>query len=511
MLQLKNVSMAHLKDLTDLVLDLTVSINAGDKVALIGEEGNGKSSLLKLMMDESLIADYISFRGQIQRQFSSFSYLPQQLAREDEGLSLNDYIFGQGDRDLNYAALYRYAAELGFDSERFATDQVLASLSGGETLKVQLIRKLSEESDILFLDEPSNDLDLDTLTWLEGFLQKTRKTVVFVSHDQALLSQTASKIIHLERLKKRQLARTSVQNLGYDDYAKEREESYTKQLQQAKKEREEHQKKLDRHHRIHQSVEHTLRNTHDATMGRLIAKKMKNILSQEKRYQKEAENLTEIPLREARIDLRFQGIENIPAHKRVIDLQEFYLEVAGKVLARHLQLTVKAGEKVGLIGPNGAGKSSLLKQIYHILNSTSPYTIGYMPQDYRDVLDEKMTPLAFLAEGGDKKKKEQVLTHLASLQFTREEARHPISHLSGGQKAKLLLLKMVLDSPPILLLDEPTRNFSPTSQPEVRKLFADFPGSLVTVSHDRLFLKEVCHKIYRLSETGLEEVEIKSL
>ena len=106
---------------------------------------------------------------------------------------------------------------------------------------------------------------------------------------------------------------------------------------------------------------------------------------------------------------------------------------------------------------------------------------------------------------------EKILTHLASLQFTRNEVHHPISQLSGGQKAKLLLLKMVLDQANVLLLDEPTRNFSPTSQPQIRKLFTSYTGAFITVSHDRTFLKEVCQKIYHLTETGLEQVRKEQL
>ena len=133
-------------------------------------------------------------------------------------------------------------------------------------------------------------------------------------------------------------------------------------------------------------------------------------------------------------------------------------------------------------------------------------TLGYMPQIYPDSLNEVDSPIDFLTSTREGIEREKILTHLASLQFTRNEVQHSISQLSGGQKAKLLLLKMVLDQANVLLLDEPTRNFSPTSQPQVRKLFTDYNGAITTISHDRTFLKEVCQKIYRLTETGLEPV-----
>ncbi|MBF0777831.1 ATP-binding cassette domain-containing protein [Streptococcus cuniculi] len=511
MLHITHLTMTHEKDLTNLITDLSLVINKGDKVALIGEEGNGKSSLLKWMMREESVSSYIQFKGQIKRDFVQYSYIPQHLPPELGELSLHDYFFGLDESNLDYAVLYRYAKELQFDSERFADSQLLMNLSGGEKLKVQLMKELAQKTDILFLDEPSNDLDLATLHWLETFIRQTSQTVVFVSHDETFLSQTATKIVHLERIKKRQVARTTVQALGYTTYAQKREEGFERQLQQVRNERLAHQKKLERHHRIHQSVEHTVRTTHDATAGRLIAKKMKAVLSQEKRYKKEVENLTEMPSQEDSIRLYFKGIEPLPAHKPVIDLVDFTLQVGKKTLVSNLNFRFLAQEKIGIIGKNGVGKSSLLKQIHALLEETATYPIGYMPQSYRDLLDVTASPLQFLTSSPDKKEEERVLTHLASLQFTREEARHSISSLSGGQRAKLLLLKMVLEACPVLLLDEPTRNFSPTSQPQVRKLFANFPGAILTISHDRSFLREVCDRIYQLDETGLQEIRKETL
>ncbi|MBP2622385.1 ATP-binding cassette domain-containing protein [Streptococcus oricebi] len=506
MLEIKNLTLTHQKDLKDLVKNLTIVVNAGDKVAIIGEEGNGKSSLLKLMMDEALIHGYIDFEGDIQRDFSTYVYLPQQLPTELEGLSLNDYFFADFEQELDYAKLYRYAQELHFDSQRFTSAQRLADLSGGEKLKVQLIKNLATESEIFFLDEPSNDLDLETLTWLENFIQKTEKTVVFVSHDESLLAHAATKIIHLERIKKKQEARTQVVNLDYHSYQKERRASFDKQEKTAKKEREEHAKSMEKHRRVKQNVEHSLRTTKDSTAGRLLAKKMKAVLSQGKRFEKEAANLTELPIQEEAIALRFAEVEALPLSKRILQLEKEKIEIKGRCLADSIKLSFAGQDKIGIIGQNGVGKSTLLKQMYQKLQGRADIRIGYMPQNYEELLKDDMSPLDFLAPSADKAERELVLSRLASLQFTRDEARHAISHLSGGQKAKLFLLKMVLQKNNLLLLDEPTRNFSPTSQPQVRQLFREYPGALIAVSHDRLFLKEVCQKIYCLSETGLEEV-----
>ncbi|VTY32350.1 ATP-binding cassette domain-containing protein [Streptococcus anginosus] len=511
MLQIRHLTITHLKDLKDLVSDLSLTVNAGDKVGIIGEEGNGKSTLLKLLMNDTLVSDYVSYRGEIQKSYSHYAYLPQTLPKNERRLSLNDYFFGDLDVDLDYSKLYRFAQELHFDSERFTSQQTIATLSGGETLKVQLLKILSTNWDILFLDEPSNDLDLDTLTWLENFLQNTPQTVMFVSHDESLLSHAATKIVHLELVKKKQEAKTTVRNLDYENYNQQRQTAFEKQTKDAKKEREEYQKTMEKHRRVKQSVEHVLRNTHDSTAGRLVAKKMKNVLSQGKRFEREAAELTELPTQADAINLKFPAIAPLPSTKRVVTLEQMCLKVGERTLAQNINFELLGQEKIGIIGENGAGKSTFIKELRNLLRKKKGITLGYMPQIYPDSLNEVDSPIDFLTSTGEAIEREKILTHLASLQFTRNEVQHSISQLSGGQKAKLLLLKMVLDQANVLLLDEPTRNFSPTSQPQVRKLFTDYSGAIITVSHDRTFLKEVCQKIYRLNETGIELVSKEQL
>ncbi|HEL1587283.1 TPA: ABC-F family ATP-binding cassette domain-containing protein [Streptococcus suis] len=507
MLQIKNLTINHQKDFRPLVNNLSISIQTGDKVAIIGEEGNGKSSLLKLIMDPKLVQDFLHFEGEVLRDYSSYAYLPQSLSVEKAEQTLCDFFFGDPDLNLDYQVLYTLADQLAFDSQRFASDQELSSLSGGEKLKVQLIKILAQDSQILFLDEPSNDLDIDTLLWLENYIATSPKTILFVSHDEWLLAHTANKIIHLESVKKKSLAQTSVQTADYQTYRSEREQAYQKQVHQARNDRKEFDKTMTKHLRQKAQVRHTLLATHDATMGRLIAKKMKNVLSREKRFEKMKENLTPIPYYEDGLELDFSCIQPLPAQKKIVKLDHFQLKQENHVLAEPVSLLVRGQEKIGIIGPNGIGKSSLIQAILSKI-STPELKIGYMPQDYHHLLDSDQTPLAFLNPSGDQDRHHLVLSRLASLQFTRQEVHHAIQHLSGGQKAKLLLLKMALDQANFLLLDEPSRNFSPTSQPRIRQLLADYPGGLICVSHDRLFLQEVCHTVYQLSPLGLHQIEL---
>ena len=508
MIKINHLIITQNKDLRDLVSDLNITIQDGEKVAIIGEEGNGKSTLLRTLMGERL-SDF-TIRGEIQSDLQALAYIPQHLPEELKKKSLQDYFFLES-ADLDYSILYRLAEELHFDSSRFASDQEIGSLSGGEALKIQLIHELSKPFEILFLDEPSNDLDLETVDLLKKQVQKIGQTVIFISHDEDFLSQTADTIIHLRLVKHRKEAETLVEHLDYDSYCEQRKSSFVRQSQQAANDQRVYDKTMEKHRRVKQNVETALRATKDSTAGRLLAKKMKTILSQEKRFEKEAQSMTQKPLEEEQIQLFFSDIEPLAASKVLVRLEKESLSIGERVLAQELQLTVWGQDKIGIIGPNGVGKSTLLAKLQQLLNDKREILLGYMPQDYQETLQLELSPVKFLSQTGHKEEVQKIQSFLASLNFSYPEMHHQIRSLSGGQQGKLLLLNLVLRKPNFLLLDEPTRNFSPTSQPEIRKLFATYPGGLVTVSHDRRFLKEVCRSIYRLTENGLEIVDLQDL
>ena len=505
MLKLSHLTIRHTKDLRDLVRDLSLTIHEGEKVAIIGEEGNGKSSLLQVLMSPKSLPDYLTIEGEVTTSFNSYAYIPQTLPEALKGKSLEEYFFGED--ELDYATLYKLADQLQFDSARFASDQAIGSLSGGEALKVQLLHELCRPHELLFLDEPSNDLDLETLDWLQQMIQTSPQTILFISHHEDFLTQTADTIIHLRQIKHRKEAETIVEHLGYQDYSSQREQQFKQQSQQAANDQRAYQKTMEKHRRVRQQVETSLRNTKDSTAGRLLAKKMKSLLSQEKRYEREFQSMTSQPYDEEIINLHFPPLTPLSPQKRVLLLDQEELAIGDRVLVKNLSLTLLGQDKIGIIGSNGVGKSTFLKMIWEILRKNESIRTAYMPQDYTERLPLTQTPVQFLQHSGDREEINTIQLHLASLNFTYSEMHHPISELSGGQQGKLFLLQLVLTSPQFLLLDEPTRNFSPTSQPEIRRLFADYPGGLVTVSHDRTFLKEVCQKIYRLTENGLVEIE----
>lgn len=508
MIKINYLTITQNKDLRDLVADLNMTIQDGEKVAIIGEEGNGKSTLLRALMGETL-PDF-TIRGDIQSDYQSLAYIPQRLPEELKKKTLHDYFFLDS-IDLDYSILYRLAEELNFDSNRFASDQEIGSLSGGEALKIQLIHELAKPFEILFLDEPSNDLDLETVDWLKDQIRKICQTVIFISHNEDFLSETADTIVHLRLVKHRKEAETLVEHLDYDRYSKQRKAHFARQSQQAANDQRTYDKTMEKHRRVKQNVETALRATKDSTAGRLLAKKMKTVLSQEKRYERAAQAMTQKPLEEEEIRLFFSDIQLLPASKVLIQQAKENLVIGDRVLVQKLQLTVRGQEKIGIIGPNGVGKSTLLAKLQQLLSAKREISLGYMPQDYHKKLQMDLSPIAYLSQTGQKEELQKIQSHLASLNFSYPEMYNQIRSLSGGQQGKLLLLDLVLRKPNFLLLDEPTRNFSPTSQPEIRKLFATYPGGLVTVSHDRRFLNEVCSTIYRLTEHGLELINLEDV
>lgn len=509
--------MLELKDLTiwmrdtgrPLVEHLHFVLGPTDRAVVIGEEGNGKSSLLKTIADPSLVDSYCEYSGKILKNGLILGYLEQDTPAELLEKSPAEFLDGPAMMD---GSLFRLADQLQLREELIYADQKIGVLSGGEKVKLRMLRLLAGEPDVLLLDEPTNDIDLSTLNWLEGVILGSRIPVLYVSHDETLIEKTANVIIHLEQLKKKREARHRVERTGYRQYIAQRLSGLEKQEQVARKQREEFNSQMERWQQIYNKVEHQ-----QATItrqnpggGRLLKKKVKALKSQEKRIQKNAESFLEIPDPEEAIALSFSREIYIPQGKRVLDfhLDQLFAggQPPGRLLAENIDLTVSGPEHVGIIGDNGMGKTTLLRHIYRQLEGRRDIKAVYMPQDYRELLPYDQTPVEFLAGGQTRQEITQARTYLGSMKYTHEEMTGKISSLSGGQKAKLLFVRMILGECNLLLLDEPTRNFSPLSNPVIRQMLSAFGGGIISVTHDRRYLEEVCSRIVRLTPQGLEEV-----
>ncbi len=513
MFQIKNVKLVHKKDLRTILEDFSLVLNDGDRAVMIGEEGNGKSTLMKWIVDPELVEDYIEGSGEKVMSGEKLGYLPQELPEEDKAKPVCEYFYESTFfADQTPKELSKLAKDFGVEQDFFYRDQKMRTLSGGERVKAQMMRILMESPTILLLDEPSNDIDIETLELMEKLINGWEHAVLFISHDETLIEHTANRVIHFEQIRRKTKCRHTIANVPYMQYVEERLNTFEKQEQLALGERREKKIRDEKIRKLEQSVGASLNNISHAErdmIGRLLKKKMKNVKALEKRYEREDENMTEMPEQEEAIFFKLGDKKSgIPAGKWVIQYFADRLLTAdgSRQLAQEIELKVRGSEKIGIIGTNGCGKTTLLSQIAKELLEREDLNAEYMPQDYEKLLDMDETPVDYLDNSGDKAERTRIRTYLGSLKYTADEMEHPIRELSGGQKAKVLLLKLSMSGANVLILDEPTRNFSPLSGPVIRRMIKEFPGAVISVSHDRKYLSEVCDKVYRLTEEGLQIV-----
>ena len=515
MLQMSHVTLTHRVDSRPLIVDFSLTLNPGDKCVIVGEEGNGKSTLLKWLYDPGLVEGYIDARGARDTRGQTMGYLPQELDEADAARTVYEYFaskdaFASADRGL----LRRVAAALAFGEDVYYDDRPMRTLSGGERVKLMMAALLIASPDALLLDEPTNDIDIQTLEWMEKMIASFPGVVLFISHDETLIERTANRVVLIEQLRKKMVPRATVSNMPFRRFMDERAQAFDKQAQVAGSERREERKAKERFQRIQQRVEHEQNSISrgDPHGGRLLKKKMAAVKALEKRYDREHEQMTDFPEFETGISFTFDRQREMPSKKEVLDLQlPLLTDPAGRVLARDVSLMVRGGERVGLIGPNGAGKSTLLRLIRDRLLPRRDLLVGYMPQSYDEALDGGMTPIEYLAPSGAKEEVTAARTHLGAMKYTHDEMTHPMRALSGGQRAKVLLLGLALADTDVLILDEPTRNLSPLSGPQVRAVLRDYRGAIISVSHDRRYLSEVCTAVYELTGAGLVRRNPESL
>lgn len=489
-----------------LIEGLSFTLNKGDKLAIIGEEGNGKSTLLKSILG---LCDYAEMEGTILFHGNRVGYLAQSLEEEYREMKVRDFLFFD-ETDYYEKVGICYTLLETFSLEDSLFEQTMASLSGGEKVKIRILKLLLEDDDVLCLDEPTNDLDLETLKWLEHFIKTTSKPVLYVSHDETLLSHTANRVLHLEQIKHKTECRYTLLNVGYDEYVLSRLRSIAKQNQMASFEKRAYDKKQEKLQQVMQKVEHQ-QNTitrADPHGGKMLKKKMHSLKSQEKRLEEtERTNPADV---EEEIFFCFED-GKLPSRKKVLSYHLEELTVENKILAKHITLEMIGNMHLCIIGKNGQGKSTLLKKIYHELRERDDLKVGYMPQNYDDVLNQYEFVFDFLAPSNTKEELTKARMYLGNMKFTKEEMTGKIKDLSNGTKAKLFLIKLVLEKCNVLILDEPTRNVSPLSNPVIRSVLKEFQGAIISVSHDRLFLKEVIDHIYRLSEEGLKRCQKETI
>ena len=352
MLQVKNLNIYHKKDLRPLVTDLSFTLNDGDRAAIIGEEGNGKSTLLKLLHNPSLAADYVEYTGEIRKTCSVCGYLPQELDPADREKDVYTFLCEEpAFPETDYRELSAMAGRLGLSVDLLYSDTRMGRLSGGEKIKVQLLRILCMHPGLFLLDEPSNDIDIETLEWLEAFINGCTFPVLYISHDETLLERTANMILHMEQLKRKTESQCSVMRTGYREYVEQRLKGLERQTRLAQEEKAAYEKQQEKFRRIHDKVEYqqAVISRQNPSGARLLKKKMHAVKSMERRFEKQAENMTRRPDTEDAIFFRFAPGEGIPAGKRVLDYELPLLNAGEKELSRNISLLVRGPEKICII------------------------------------------------------------------------------------------------------------------------------------------------------------------
>ncbi len=490
MLDINNLSVSLLKDDRPLIQNLSFSLGPGNKIAILSEEGLGKSSLLKCIMD--IPQDHLKITGQINTHQSLIGYLPQTL--ENQERSVLEYFYDSiPNLEYHFGDLLSGLNQFDLPIE-ILERQHLKSLSGGERIKCQLLMLTLLKPDVYLLDEPSNDIDLKTIQWLQQFIVQLRAC--------------ATKLLHLENSHRKTKAFHSISSLKYFDYVKQRQHQINKDTQIALDQKRAQKIQKQKLQQQFEKVQHSLRtiSRQDPSGGRLLKKKMKSIKSKEKRYEKEATFQIKQPDPQEAINLKF-NVKGLPPSKEVVNIENGQLKIENKLLLRNYNLIIKAAEHVGLVGDNGSGKTTLIKHISELLKEKPELKVGVIPQDYEEQFNKNHTPYTFLAITYEKEEQDLIYNTLGALQFTYEEMNQSVYNLSGGQKAKLYLARFILNECNVLLLDEPTRNLSPLSNPKLRQMLKEYQGCIIAISHDRLFLKEVCQTIYNLDNQSLEPID----
>ena len=294
--------------------------------------------------------------------------------------------------------------------------------------------------------------------------------------------------------------------IDYDTYVSKRLRMIDKQRQVAKNEKRDFIKKQEKLRQVMQKVEYQ-QNTisrSDPHGARLLKKKMHSLKSQERKL--DDTTLTELPDVEEGINFFFEDVQ-VPKTKVVLNLDLKELKIDNKVLSKNIKLEVVGNIHLCIVGKNGVGKSTLIKIIYEELKSREDIKVGYMPQNYDDILNNYEYVLDFIAPSNYKDDITRARMYLGNMKFTREEMTGKIKDLSNGTKAKLFLMKLVLDKCNVLILDEPTRNVSPLSNPVIRKVLREFSGTIISVSHDRKYIEEVVDSLYLLTKDGLKKID----
>lgn len=513
--------------------DISFAVNDGERVGIIGVNGAGKTSLFRIisgkytadsgavyiqkghtvgMLEQN--PDLTALPGGVTCLEYMYTAFPNLLTIEDEIKKLEEQLSSCTDTEESVKLVssitelnQKYASDgglefrqrcrgmllrLGFEEELI--NQKIKTLSGGQYTRLALARLLATEPDILMLDEPTNHLDIDALAWLEGFLAGYKKTVLIISHDRYFLDKTTNKTLHI------QYGKAKLYHGSYSACKKQQEE----ECAALEKRYKEQQKEIAK---IQANIEFQRRCNREHNFVTIRSK------------EKQLARMKKVELApKAPRDIRVRFSLEEESANDVIEAKNLSFSYGGKALIKDLSFLVRRYERVMFLGPNGSGKSTLMKLINSIIKPSSGkitlgynIKIGYYDQENRGLSLDK-TVFGEMRDEYPDKKDVELRSALALFLFGAEDMEKPISTLSGGERARLTLAKLILKKVNLLIMDEPTNHLDIGSCDALENALLAFEGTIVAVSHDRYFINRIATRIIELDpdrEGGMVDCELE--
>ena len=503
--------------------EIAFRLNSGDRVGLIGKNGAGKSTLLKLLAgdmapDSGVIATDKEIRIGFLRQdidfeegrtvleeahqaFSEIKQLEQRLEYVNNQLASREDYESEGYHqlmvDLNeithsYEILggYNYQGDtekilmgLGFRREDF--DRQTNTFSGGWRMRLELAKLLLQQNDILLLDEPTNHLDIESIIWLEQFLKQFPGAVVIVSHDKMFLDNVTNRTIEIS------LGRIYDYNQPYSRYLVLREEIREQQMNALKNQEREIQQ-------AERLIEKFRAKSSKASMAQSLIKKLDRM-----------ERIEVDAVDQSTMKLRFAV--SVTPGKVVAEMHNLSKSYGNKKVLDGIDLLLDRNSKIAFVGQNGQGKTTLARILVGELDYEGQLRIGhnvqigYFAQNQAEYLDGKKTVLDTMTDAANESNRSRVRDILGAFLFGGEEVHKQVRVLSGGERNRLALAKLLLQPFNVLVMDEPTNHLDISSKNVLKEALRNFDGTLVLVSHDRDFLQGLTNKVYEFRDHAIKE------
>ena len=501
--------------------DVSLQINKGDKIGLVGKNGAGKSTMLRLLtrqiqpsegkihLPKELNIGLLSQDIKIETTLSVFEYLvtsnPTLTVLKERIDKINDALTTRTDYESSsYLSLldelsdcnqsfqihdgYNWEEKimsvlegLGFDKRE--VHRPLDTFSGGWKMRAELAKILVNEPDALLLDEPTNHLDILSIAWLENYLQRFVGAVILISHDRLFLDNVTKRTLDIS------MGKVVDYPFGFSKYKARREEE-TLRLEQAKKQQDKDIKQTE------MLIEKFRAKQSKATFAQSLIKK----LDRTERIEIEKDNYG---------GMRVRFPLSVQPGKWVLSM-EGVGKSYDKPLFRSVSISVGRGEKIALLGPNGVGKSTLLKVIMNQIafEGTVEYghnvSIGYFAQDQAEKLDPNLTIFETVDQVAKGEIRQQIRSLLGTFLFSGEDTQKKVGVLSGGERTRLALCQMLLSPSNFLILDEPTNHLDIPSKEILKNALKNYEGTFLIVSHDREFLKDLTNRIWDIEDQELK-------